>query len=25
MYQTVCGDAPDYLKTDFDFTSEIHL
>ena len=24
MYKTVCGDAPDYLKNDFVFTSEIH-
>ena len=24
MYRTVCGDAPDYLKNDFVFTSEIH-
>jgi len=24
MYKTVCEDAPDYLKTDFVFTSEIH-
>ena len=23
IYQTVCGDAPDYLKNDFVFTSEI--
>ena len=24
MYKTVYGDAPDYLKNDFVFTSEIH-
>ena len=24
MYKTVCGDAPDYVKNDFVFTSEIH-
>ena len=24
MYKTVHGDAPDYLKNDFIFTSEIH-
>ena len=24
MYTTVCGDAPDYLKNDCVFTSEIH-
>jgi len=24
MYKTVCRDAPDYLKSDFVFTSEIH-
>ena len=24
LYKTVCGDAPDYLKNDFVFTSEIH-
>ena len=24
IYKTVCGDAPDYLKNDFVFTSEIH-
>jgi len=24
MYKTCCGDAPDYLKNDFVFTSEIH-
>ena len=24
MYKTFCGDAPDYLKNDFVFTSEIH-
>ena len=24
MYKTVCGDATDYLKNDFVFTSEIH-
>ena len=24
MYKTVCGDAPDYLKNDFVFTSEIY-
>ena len=24
MHKTVCGDAPDYLKNDFVFTSEIH-
>jgi len=24
MHNTVCGDAPDYLKIDFVFTFEIH-
>ena len=24
MYKTFCGDAPDYLKKDFVFASEIH-
>ena len=24
MYTAVCGDAPDYLESDFVFTSEIH-
>ena len=24
MYQPVCGDAPDYIKNGFVFTSEIH-
>ena len=24
MYKTVCGDAPDYVRNDFVFTSEIH-